>query len=232
MVALDAVLGELRRKGADTIVCLGDLVGYGPAPNETVQRIRDERVLCTLGAADERIAFDFARQPVPRKGVGDATLEWTREVLDQDHVHWLRALPVQRRLDTPAGRLRTFHGSAEDPAERTDLHLDPISLTRLLQKHRCTLLAAGATHVPFFRRAGNGVVVNPGSVGLSLNGEPGADYALLRIDDSGIDVRMDKVDYDVAAVAFDIVAWGLPAVVAEAVQMGRMPSGQDDDVTE
>lgn len=232
VVALDAVLEELRRQRVEQVVCLGDLIGYGPAPNETIERIREERLLCTLGAADERIAFDFASQPLPRKGVGDATLEWTREVLDVAHVAWLRELPVQRRVDTPAGRLRAFHGTSEDPAERTELHVDPITLNRLLERHRCRILAAGATHVPYFRRVGSGVVVNPGSVGLSLNGEPGADYALLRIEEDRIDVRMDKVEYDVAAVAFDIVAWGLPAIIAEAIQMGRMPQDEpDDDVT-
>lgn len=228
VVALDAALRELRDGGAETIVCLGDLVGYGPAPNETIERVRAERLLCTLGAADERIAFDFARSAVPRKGVGDATLEWTREVLDAKHVAWLRALPVQIRLETPAGRLRAFHGSAEDPGERTDLHVDPNALGRLFEQHRCRVLAAGGTHVPYLRRHEGRIAVNPGSVGLSLNGEPGADYALLRIDEDGVDVRMDKVEYDVAAVAFDIVAWGLPAVVADAVQMGRMPPGSDD----
>lgn len=230
VVALDAVLAELRRQGVEQVICLGDLVGYGPAPNETIERVREEGLLCSLGAADERIAFDFARKPLPRKGVGDATLEWTREVLDPTHVAWLRELPVQRRVKTPVGRLRAFHGTAEDPAERTELHVDPVSLGRLLESHRCRILAAGATHVPYFRRVGDGVVVNPGSVGLSLNGEPGADYALLRIDDGAIDVRMDKVEYDVASVAFDIVAWGLPAIIAEAIQMGRMPheSGEDD----
>lgn len=230
-VALDAVLDELRRQRVDKVVCLGDLVGYGPAPNETIERVREERLLCMLGAADERIAFDFARQPLPRKGVGDATLEWTREVLDPRHVAWLRELPVQRRLTTPVGRLRAFHGTAEDPAARTELNIDPVSLMRLLERHRCRILVAGGSHVPYFRRIGAGVAVNPGSVGLSLNGEPGADYALLRVEEDEIDVRMDKVEYDVAAVAFDIVAWGLPAVVAEAVQRGRMPPGQDDDVT-
>ena len=62
-----------------------------------------------------------------------------------------------------------------------------------------------------------------GSVGLSLNGEPGADYALLKFGTAGLEVTMNKVEYDFAAVAFDIVAWGLPATVAEAVQQGRMP---------
>lgn len=66
-------------------------------------------------------------------------------------------------------------------------------------------------------------MVNPGSVGLSLNGEPGADYALLNISEGGVEMAMDKVEYDFAAVAFDIVAWGLPSMVAEAIQQGRMP---------
>ena len=223
VVALDAALRALRGHGARTIVCLGDMVGYGPAPNETIERLREERILCTLGAADERIAFDFARRAPPRKGVGDATLEWTREVLEEVHVAWLRELPVQRKVETPFGRLRAFHGTLDDPGERTDLQIDPIALGKLFDRHRCRILAAGATHVPYLRRTGAGVAVNPGSVGLSLNGEPGADYALLRVDEEHVDVRMGKEDYDVAAVAFDIVAWGLPSVVAEAVQMGRMP---------
>lgn len=229
VIALDAALSALRSNGAETIVCLGDLVGYGPAPNETIERIREESVLCTLGAADERIAFDFARSQVPRKGVGDATLEWTRDVLEPHHVTWLRELPVQRRLETPLGRLRGFHGTPEDPSDRTDLHIDPIRLQRLFERHRCSILATGGTHVPYLRKGRDGAVaVNPGSVGLSLNGEPGADYALLTIDEASVDVRMGKEEYDVAAVAFDIVAWGLPAVVAEAVQRGRMPAGSGD----
>jgi predicted phosphodiesterase len=136
----------------------------------------------------------------------------------------LRTLPVQQRLDTPTGRLRFFHGSPETPAERLNLNQDPVRLGQLLDRNRATILACGGSHVPYFRKIPKGWVVNPGSVGLSLNGEPGADYALLRFpEDGGVDVRMDKVEYDFAAVAFDIIAWGLPPTIAEAVQQGRMP---------
>jgi len=224
VLALEAVLAELKRAGATQTVCLGDMVGYGPAPNETIELLRSAKVQCTLGEADERIAYGFATR-ARRAGVADTTLEWTRSVIEPDHLQWLRELPVQRRFDTPAGRMRCFHGSAEDPAERINLQQDPMSLTRLLQRQRCSVLCSGGSHVPYYRKVANaGWVINPGSVGLSLNGEPGADYALLSIEAGSVDVRMDKVEYDVAAVAFDIVAWGLPSVVAEAVQRGRMPS--------
>ena len=227
VIALEAVLAELKAQGADTILCLGDLVGYGPSPNEAIDLLRTSGVLCTLGAADERIAFDFARRRVSRKGVADEILEWTKDVIEPDHVQWLQTLPVQRRFETPVGRLRFFHGSAEDPGERLDLQQDPITLTRLLDRHRCSILACGGSHVPYYRRLPTGWVINPGSVGLSLNGEPGADYALVSIRDGEVEITMDKVEYDFAAVAFDIVAWGLPPMVAEAIQMGRMPDRPD-----
>jgi predicted phosphodiesterase len=182
VVALEAALAALRRAGADTVVCLGDVVGYGPAPNETIALLRERAVLCCLGDADERIAFGFARRD-GRAGVADQTIEWTRGVIESDHVEWLRGLPVQRRLDTPFGWLRAFHGSADDPSDRTNLQQDPSQVMRLLERHRCRILAAGGSHVPYFRKVGPaGWVLNPGSVGLSLNGEPGADVCVLRID--------------------------------------------------
>lgn len=223
VLALEAVLDELRNKHVDTILCLGDLIGYGPSPNETLDLIRSSNLMCTLGAADEQIAFDFARSKTPRQGVGDQTIEWTRSVIEAQHVEFLRGLPVQLRLNTPAGRLRFFHGSPEQPAQRVNLQQDTLGLVKLLNDNRCKILACGSTHVPLWRELPAGWIVNPGSVGLSLNGEPGADYALLNISPDGVEVTMDKVEYDFAAVAFDIVAWGLPAMVAEAVQQGRMP---------
>ncbi len=224
VIALEAALTAMKRRGVDTIVCLGDLVGYGPAPNETLDLIRSERVMCTMGAADERLAYGFAASGKRRRGVADDILAWTLGVLEPGHLTFLRSLPIQKRLSTPVGWLRFFHGTAEDTGEPLNLNQDPHSLTRLLERNRCTGLAAGGTHVPFFRRVGpTGLVINPGSVGLSLNGEPGADYAVLTIQDGSVEIEMDKMEYDYAAVAFEIVAWGISPMVAEAVQMGRLP---------
>ena len=224
ILALEAVLAVLRDKGADTIVCLGDLVGYGPSPNETIDLLRQEGVMCTLGAADEQIAFDFAKSQKQRAGVADEILEWTRTVIEPRHVEFLRNLPSQQRLSTPVGRLRFFHSTlGKTGGARLDLDQDVIGLTKLLEEYRCTILAIGKTHVPFYKKLPMGWIINPGSVGLSLNGEPGADYALLDINEGSVEVKMDKVEYDFAAVAFDIVAWGLPGTVAEAIQQGRMP---------
>lgn len=229
VIALEAALDALEAKGADTIYCLGDLVGYGSAPNEAIELLREREVLCTLGAADERVAFSFARPAARREGVADEILEWTKGVLSKENLDYLRTLPLQHRSMTEQGWLRFFHGSAGGNNVRLNLSQDPVSLARLLERHRCSILVAGSTHVPFFRRVGAGLVVNPGSVGLSLNGEPGADYALLRVTPGGIDLEMDKVEYDFAAAAFEIHAWGLPPEVADAIMQGRMPDSLSVD---
>jgi putative phosphoesterase len=223
ILALEAVLEVLKDEGATMIVCLGDVVGYGPSPNETIELLRHEGVMCTLGAADARIAFDFVRDTLPREGVADATLEWTRTVIEPRHVEFLRQLPVQLRLNTPAGRVRCFHGTPTNPSQRLNFNQDTLELIKLLEQQRCRILVAGGSHVPYYREVPNGWVINPGSVGLSLNGEPGADYALLRLSEDKVEVSMGKVEYDFAAVAFDVIAWGLPAMIAEAIQQGRMP---------
>jgi predicted phosphodiesterase len=223
VLALEAVLDELKRQGAESVLCLGDLVGYGPSPNETLELLQKEKVLCTLGAADEQIAFDFARNVRPRVGVADEILTWTHSVIEPEHVAFLRRLPAQLRLNTPQGRLRAFHRTVGSFHRLNLSGQSSHDLTQLLQEQRCKVLTVGSSHVPYYRKLTEGWIIDPGSVGLSLNGEPGADYALLKFGNAGLEVTMNKVEYDFAAVAFDIVAWGLPATVAEAVQRGRMP---------
>src|SRR5690606_40244919 len=151
VLALDAVVDQLKLKGAQTIVCLGDLVGYGPSPNETIDLVRREGIVCTLGAADERLAFPFARRKAVRHGVADETIEWTKGVIEDRHLTFLQSLPVQRRMETPAGWLRFFHGSFDDPTERVNLDRDPFTLTRLLKNHNAKVPARGSTHSPVYR---------------------------------------------------------------------------------
>src|SRR5690625_7241113 len=131
----------MRQRGVDSIICLGDLVGYGPSPNETLDLIRAEGIMCCLGAADERIAFDFARARKPLNGVADQILEWTREVIEPRQVEFLRTLPVQRRLNTPAGRLRFFHGSPDTPGALLNVNPVPSSLAQLVRRPGCALSA-------------------------------------------------------------------------------------------
>jgi putative phosphoesterase len=219
--ALRAVWNALVvERGVEKVICLGDLVGYGASPLEVIEWLRQNNVATTLGASDARIAFELTAGDEHRQGVGDETLEWTKTLLGDEERHFLRGLKVTERTMTPVGRMRYFHGSPEDPEERLDLRGSPVYLDELLQKLNCSVVLCGGTHIPFIRRTEHGLFVNPGSVGLSLNGEPGADCALLEFNDSQLEVELLKIPYDFHAAAFDILTWGLPPVIADVIKTG------------
>jgi putative phosphoesterase len=222
--ALRAVIAEFATRGVRDVICLGDLVGYGASPAEVIDWLRQHEVPTTLGASDARVAFEFADPLEPRQGVADATLAWTKTVLSREDLAFLRGLNLSTRLQTPAGRLKFFHGQPDDPDGRLDLRAPEGELDGLLESMHCQVVLCGGTHVPYVRRVQRGLFVNPGSVGLSLNGEPGADCAILDLAGPEPRVELLKVPYDFHAAAFDVLTWDLPDVVATVLKTGRAPA--------
>lgn len=218
--ALRAVWAALAERRVDKVVCLGDLVGYGASPLEVIEWMRDNQIPTTLGASDARIAYELTGVAESRTGVGDQTLDWTKGLLGDAERHYLRNLKVSERIQTPIGRMRFFHGSPDDPDEWLDLRGNANYLEEVLVSMRCNVILCGGSHIPFVRRTPNGIFINPGSVGLSLNGEPGADCALLEFTAAELEVELLKIPYDYHAAAFDILTWGLPEVIADVIKTG------------
>lgn len=223
--ALEAVLKFIEGIAVDEILCLGDLIGYGPHPREVVELVRKRQIPCVLGGTDARIVY-----PVPgpkRSPETEAAMAWTREQLDDEAKAFLRSLPTSMRFQTPIGRARAFHGHPENPEARFPLYEDEAKLRSLLETLRAKLVLTGGGHIPIARTVGDVQIVDPGSVGLTLGGEPGADLAVVKVSTRGVTNRFYKVPYDYARTAFDIQAWGLPERIAEVVRTGR-PLTQED----
>lgn len=218
--ALSAVQRFLEHQDVESVFILGDLVGYGASPGAVIDLIEREGWVCSLGSSDARVAFGFAERS-GRSGVAEETLQWTRTMLTPEQLEFLRRLPAGGRVMTKVGRVRYFHGSPHDPDARLDLMSDDRQLQSIIDNLGAKVLVCGGTHVPFFRKVGESYVVDPGSVGLSLNSEPGADVAILDIE-RDVKVSLHKVPYDFHAAAFDIVAWNLPPVIADVIRSGRM----------
>jgi predicted phosphodiesterase len=84
------------------------------------------------------------------------------------------------------------------------------------------VVVVGGTHIPFFREVDDTLFIDPGSVGLSLNHEPGADLAIVDCSGRRPKAALHKVAYDYHSAAFDILAWSLPPVIADVIKTGRM----------
>jgi putative phosphoesterase len=187
--ALDAVLADAREQGAERFVLGGDYALFGGWPAETVTRLRGlERAVWIRGNVD-RWTADPGSLPAD-DGIHEA-IAFCRGELGEAVVAELGALPERTTEgDTlvvhasPAGDTRGF--SAEPSEEDAEL-LAGVSARRLL---------CGHTHLQF-RRAADGVeLVNPGSVGVPLDGDHRSAYALVHPDGT---LELRRVAYDHAA---------------------------------
>jgi predicted phosphodiesterase len=219
--ALTAVTRFLAQNPVGTVIVVGDLVGYGASPGPVIDFVRREGWVAGLGSSDMRVALELGER-AERHGVADQVLGWTRTVLTPDQLDFLRRLPPGGRVMTPVGRVRFFHGSPHAPDERLDLMAPERDLEDLAERLGGRVIVVGGSHVPFVRVVGETTFVDPGSVGLSLNSEPGADVALIDCAGRKPRVTLHKVSYDYASSAFDILAWNLPPVIADVIRTGRM----------
>lgn len=219
--ALTAVKRFLSENIVNQVIVVGDLVGYGASPGPVIDFVRREGWPVGLGSSDLRVAMEFGERE-SRKGIADQVLQWTKKTLAPEQLEYLRRLPPGGRLMTPVGKVRYFHGSPHDPEQRLDLMASERELEDLAEQLSARVIVVSGSHVPFMRMIGDTTFVDPGSVGLSLNHEPGADVAIIDCIGRKPKVMLHKVPYDYSSSAFDIMAWNLPAVIADVIRTGRM----------
>jgi diadenosine tetraphosphatase ApaH/serine/threonine PP2A family protein phosphatase len=229
--ALEAVLADAARQRPDGYLCLGDLVGYGPDPNECVARVR------ALGA--EAVAGNHDRAAVGEvdldtfSPLARAAIEWTIQALGAEARTYLAALPL--RLETAL--FLAVHGSPRDPVEEYILDL-PTALA-VFTESDFRLCLVGHSHIPGLfvmdRRgrigmralpAGESVpldpaaryIVNVGSVGQPRDGDPRAAYLVL--DTGGPTVTLRRLRYPVEVTQRKITSAGLPILLARRLAAG------------
>jgi len=192
--ALEAVLDDTAGRGVDRWLLGGDMAPFGAWPGETVQRLRDLENAEWIRGNTERWMVD----PIPAVEPMSVAVQACRDALGYAVADELGALPESAAL---AADVRAWHGSPvsdmqsfmPEPGDDEDELLIGVTDVRLFFGH---------THLQFRRTAqsANGPVdlVNPGSVGIPLDGDHRAAYAL--VDDDG-NVEFRRVDYDWQASA-------------------------------
>lgn len=227
LLALQAALADLEAAGgADQTWILGDLVAFGPEPGSCLQTIRalpGETTKVIQGNTD-RYVVSGARPPSPPVTPDDwpriaATIQqrdrnfgWTTAHLSGEEAEYLYKLGTDLSLEAAGyGWAVGFHAAPGDD-EMTLLPDTPddVILDALLDRQG-RLAFGGHTHLPMDRDLGAWRMVNPGSVGLPLDGDQRASYALVTFDGGAAQVDIRRVAYDVAAVIAALEAGDNPA---------------------
>jgi len=227
--ALEAVLESVAERGADSIICLGDMVGYGANPNEVVDTLRGLENVAVRGnhdhaANDPNLDSFFNRW-------GRAAIAWTRKVLTKENRDYLAALP----LTFAQGSVRLVHASPEEPASWRYI-LGARGAGEQFDAFEEDLCLIGHSHVPLTIRSdaagiseehGNTVklaegaryIINVGSVGQPRDGDPRAAYGIY--DDERSTIERVRVPYDHESAAGKIVEAGLPSFLADRLSRGE-----------
>ena len=205
----------------DAIFCGGDLVGYGPHPNE-VCRLIEERGLPTIyGNYDYAIGRDLedcgcAYVTQHDRELGRRSVDWTLAHADQHSKDFMRGLPFDLRFELGEQRVRLVHGSPRRVNEYLFEDKPARTFERIAALADCDVLIFGHTHKPWIRAYGGVLFVNCGSVGKPKDGDPRCAFAVLELDGAGrVRASIERVPYDARSVAREVEAAGLPGEYAE-----------------
>ena len=210
--AMQAVLADLRHRGVDRIVALGDHLSGPLLPSETASLMMREPWVAVAGNHERQLLSFDATSAGPSDRYAHAQLS-------AEHFAWLRSLQPTARVD---GDMLLCHGT---PGSDTAYLLDTVENGRLrlattteiearLHGVSATVVAGGHSHVPRVVKTGRGqLLINPGSVGLPAyadespshhvaeTGSPDARYAILERQPSGWTTGLFSVPYDFEAMA-------------------------------
>jgi putative phosphoesterase len=218
LLALDAVLGELREAGVERIVCLGDLAA-GPEPGATMDRLRELGCPVVLGNWDTWLLEGVPRLELEVGPMLRDQGDWSAAQLSEADREFLEGLPPQFELDLGGTSVLCVHGSPR--SELDDIHATTpdAEIAQMFNGNKPAVLAAGHTHVQLARLHGTTLIVNPGSVGLPFNSwppngalrmSPWAEYAVLTFEEGRISTELRRAPYDVAALLERAQDSGMP----------------------
>lgn len=226
--ALEAVLADIDKQGAETILCVGDVVGYAADPKECLQIVR-ERAAAAVAGNHDCGTVDSVDMTYFNEDARDA-IEWTKGRLSEEELSYLADLPLVAEFD----ELLLVHSTPYYPGDFAYIQTlyDAALAFSKMQQGICFV---GHSHVPVIFAASNPidfflvqefdipkeekVIVNVGSVGQPRDMDPRASYALLDTDKRTLYMR--RLDYDINDAEQRIQTAGLPDTNGQRLHWGR-----------
>jgi predicted phosphodiesterase len=229
--SLNAVEGSWQR-----LVCLGDVVGYGPDPNEVTSRIRELGAVTIRGNHDKAVAELMPTDDF--NPVAKAAVNWTRSQLSNENLDWLAGLPQgpleaegvvlvhgafqdeDEYVFTPSQALEglldsttqvTFFGHTHHQGgfSYADPELEVLSLHPRSNESRCALRLEDSKRY----------LLNPGSIGQPRDTDPRAGFAIADLENHTVEFW--RVPYDITGVQQRMRAAKLPEPLVLRLQVGR-----------
>lgn len=211
--ALDAVLADARRRGANRVVCLGDTATLGPRPREVLARLRTLEGPFIMGNHDDflldhDLIHQYTEAPIVVESVA-----WCQDVVTPSDLDFLRTFEATHAFDLDGTSVLFFHGSPTDHMHDMLATDPPDVVDAALGDAQGTVLVCGHTHLQMLRQHRGRLLVNPGSVGMPFREPPAggapvlmphAEYGMLEGKDGAVSVSLHRVSFDTRAHLADL----------------------------
>ena len=225
------MLDDAREQGADTVLCLGDVGGFGPHPDRSADRLRESDVHVLQGNYDDSVGHELedcqCGYTDPRDNhFARISYAYTLENTSETNRAWMRTLPQQLRLRLGRRRVLCAHGSPRRVNEFLWESMTPEPFVRrLLREHESDLVLVTHTGLHWKRMLTDDPsrgLVNVGAIGRPANDGDSAIWYALLVDDEegGVDVDFRRVEYEHEGLAREMREERLPEEFVETILTG------------
>jgi len=201
-IALEAVLQRLN--GCDRIICCGDIIGIGPHPEQTVQRLRQIPNLTAVRGNHERYLLEPVPEDIPEGGeLTEAEIrhhQWEHSCLTVGSIAFLHGLPYRETLEL-AGKTLAIQHYAMDVDYN---YVNPTGSAELFLNLEADVILYGHDHAPHCAERDGKWYINPGALGCPGQTKNIARAGILTIEQGELAYEALEIPYDVEAVLAEI----------------------------
>jgi predicted phosphodiesterase len=198
--ALEAAIADMAQFDVDQVVVAGDVVNWGPFSAQVVERIVQENWAVIRGN-NELYLLDYQTPRAPKKWDSYVMIPWMHKQLKGKWQTSIAGWPDTLQLRFPdAPPVRVFHGIPDDPFSAIFPKTPEDEVQAMLADVTESTIIAGHHHLVMDRQVGRWHILNPGSLGEPLNGNPDGSYMILEGTPDGWEATVRRVSFDLELV--------------------------------
>lgn len=172
---------------------------YGPMPVECIDAIKDLKIPTIRGNHDNAVAYRIdCGCGYEYKNLSISSREYTWQHLDQEHIHFLKNLPLNLKENIDGHRLYFTHGSPVSMYNYIKPDTPVNEIEKMIEGIDSDFLFIGHSHIPFVRKVKNTTIINPGSVGQPRDGDIRASCAVF--DTVSCETEIIRLQYDIKGI--------------------------------
>ena len=217
--ALMKALDDIDEQKVDKIICLGDLVGYGPHPNEVVALIKRREIPCIKGNYDASVV-DCDYTYIRNTAINSFALPWASNEVRVANKYFLDSLPTSLKYTFNGVNFLFTHGSPN--AINDYLFEDADNTIEVMNQLEDDVLVCAPTHIPCANKYGNTLSINVRSVGKPKIGKANPTYAIIEIEDNGeVKVTFKYLEYEFKRIVKDCTMLNFPPAITSSYETGK-----------